>query len=290
MTIQYIVQNLQRINAVRSGDLDLAFVTGSDVATGAKVIKDGTLQGITVEVPLTEASLQLRQTRPPFDNLAFRQAMEYAIDKALFNKAVYEGQCTPSNIFWTPDHWSYSKKADSMYGFDRDKAMKLIKESGIAKPSFTLGYGALFAQQAQVIQGMLSELGVEVKLEQLSQGDNRFRDGQLDALYGAVTSPGVDPVGYVKAYYVGDSGLRLYDDADGAVAKALDQASDPSTPVAAAKAAYETIYTKLAAQAVQVDICHIRQAYVHAGKVANIDDVGSKINGLPDFRYLYVKK
>ncbi len=290
MSIQYIVQNIQRINAVRSGDLDLGFVTGSDVATAAKAIKDGTVQGITVDVPLTEAVFQMRQTRPPFDNLQFRQAMEYGINKELFNQAIYEGQCAPSNIFWTPSHWSYSKSADSIYHFDHDKAQQLVKQSGIFNPTFTMGYSAIFAQQAQVIQGMLGDYGINVKLELLPTGDTRFQTGQLDALYGAATAPGVDPLGYIKAFYLGTSGLGLYNDADASVTKALAQASDPSTPQVTAKALYDTIYTKLANQAVQVDLCHIRQAYVHAGKVANISDVGFKFSGLPDFRYLYVKK
>ncbi|MBW8825990.1 MAG: hypothetical protein JF603_06540 [Acidobacteria bacterium] len=290
MSWQFVATSLQRINAVRSGDLDMAQVTGTDATTAEKYIKDGTVQGFALAVPLTGVALQFRQTRPPFDNVQFRTAMQYAIDKNLFAQGAYQGGCDPDNIFWTPAHWSFSKTADSMYRFDHDKAQQMIKSSGIFNPSFTLGYATIYAPQAQAIQGILGDYGINVKLEQYPSGDTRFREGQMDAIYSAISSVGVDPSGYVKNYYIGSSGLGLYNDADGSVTKALAQASDPTTSQATAKGLYDTIYTKLAAQAVQVDLCHTHQAWIHEGKVANIRDLGFTFNGIPDSRYLYVKK
>jgi ABC-type transport system substrate-binding protein len=108
--------------------------------------------------------------RPPFqDNKLLRQAIAHAIDKEAILKNVFfssgETQCNliPST------HWAYTElKCPTR---DLDEARRLLKESGFdtkTKITFRTFTGQEFGVPvAEIIQGNLTEIGLNVEIEQL---------------------------------------------------------------------------------------------------------------------------
>jgi peptide/nickel transport system substrate-binding protein len=284
----YIPTAPQRINAVRSGDIDLAVATGVDTAGAKQLIARGDIKGRDASLQFQVLSLEMRQTRPPFDNLRFRQALEYAVDKAAFSSGLYSGDCNPATQFFTKSHWSYSPNVEGRYKYSRDVAEKMIKDSGIFNPTFTVQVDAGLTAPAQALQGILGDYGINMKIAAQVPGDTSFRDGQQDAIISVMGA--LDPATAVSTFYLPSGIWKLYNDADGSLAAAAAAAADPTISQAAATKLYDGIWQKVADQAVAVHLCNTHHVWIHTGKVANLQDLGFTFDGQVDPRYLYVRK
>jgi peptide/nickel transport system substrate-binding protein len=231
----------------------------------------------------------LRNTRPPFDNLKFRQALEYAIDKDALNKGLYDGNCEPTTQFYRPEHWAHSATVDKRYTYNHDLAQQMIKDSGIFNPTFTLVYGALYAPPAQALQGILGDYGINVKLQVTASTDTSFRDGQADATVTGFSGQ-VDPSALITTYYLPNGVYKLAADPDGSITRDATAAADPTISQAASAKLYDSVWQKLTEQAITVHLCNSRQIWIHKGKVANLDQLAATWAGIADSRFLYVKK
>ncbi|MBW8825723.1 MAG: hypothetical protein JF603_05145 [Acidobacteria bacterium] len=289
MTWLYLATSPQRINAVRSGDVDLAQVTGVDTTPAKRLIKSGAYQGREVTLQTTQLSLMLRSTRPPLDNKDLRQAIAYAIDKKALSNGLYNGDCEPAQQFYTAKHWAHSATVDTMFRYDHDKAQQLVTQSGLSNPTFTLVYGPLYEAPAQALQSMLGGYGIKMKLQPVSGIDLSFRDGRADANLGTVSpNGGLEPSTLINQFYLGV--YKLLPDADGSIAKAAADAADPTLTQAQAAKLYDGIWQKAADAAVIIPLCNTHQVWLQKGKVANLKDFGLTFSGRVDPRYLYVEK
>ncbi len=112
-------------------------------------------------------------TRPPFkDNLKLRQALCWAVDRQRIADDLYEGAAIPANCIIPPG----MKERDDMikgYGFDLEKASKLLAEAGYPEgkglPELTLWYNTneMHQQNVQYIQSTFKKIGVNVRLKSL---------------------------------------------------------------------------------------------------------------------------
>lgn len=152
-----------RIAAGIAGDLDIAR-TQSAVDLDAAV--DGGLLGLT-QPDSAYYNMLFNLSKPPFDDLRFRQAVAYAIDLEGLNQAVFGGKHTPMTGFM-PASSPYFAETD-FPGFDPEKAKELVEEytSDTGQPAqfdFTTTSPPEFQQQAAVLQQMLSDVGIEMKI------------------------------------------------------------------------------------------------------------------------------
>ncbi len=94
-----------------------------------------------------------------------RRAIELAIDRDAINQVVFDGLFKPGNQWVSPESPWYVK---SMPPPKRDvaKARQLLKEAGVPNLSFTVNVpsGSENAQVMQVVQAMLQEAGIDMKL------------------------------------------------------------------------------------------------------------------------------
>ncbi|MFI6517692.1 ABC transporter substrate-binding protein [Spirillospora sp. NPDC050679] len=67
----------------------------------------------------------------PFDDVRVRQALHYAIDTDKLIKTALLGNATAATSFLPADHPGYAKAA-TVYGYDPDKAKKLLQEAGVS--------------------------------------------------------------------------------------------------------------------------------------------------------------
>lgn len=283
VTIAYIAASSGRLNGVRAGQLDLAQVTGTDVAP-AQALVDAKQIGGDGAWQLSQMGLMFRATHPNLADVRVRQALSYAIDKASIAKDLYAGNCTATNQNFPEGHWAYNPSVASQYTYDPAKAKSLLAEAGASALTFTMVYasGSTFESLAQVVQAQLAKVGVTVTLNAQPQANAvaDFRGGKFDSAMMAVVGA-ADPSQIYTSFYLG--GYKLAVDTDGSLAAALGAANSATLTAAARSTAYQDLAKKIADNAWNVPICYSKQLWVHSDKVVGVDKMRWIWAGIPDF-------
>jgi peptide/nickel transport system substrate-binding protein len=118
-------------------------------------------------------ALQMRVDRPPYNNLKFRQAMAYAIDRERMNTIIMSGKATIADSFTPPALW-WSDPDLRSYPHDPDKAKALLAELGtLAQTELVLSVQPvpLYQQIGQLTYEQLTAVGLKVKIEPVSVSD-----------------------------------------------------------------------------------------------------------------------
>jgi peptide/nickel transport system substrate-binding protein len=84
------------------------------------------------------------ERRPPFNNLAFRQALSAVIDRKLLAEDAWGGAAEPANSWISPalTFWSDKGIVDRVPGGDLAGAQKILKEAGFVLVDGHLHYPA----------------------------------------------------------------------------------------------------------------------------------------------------
>ncbi len=120
------------------------------------------------QVPETRTTtMHLNMSRPPFDDVRVRQAVNYAIDRQLIVDAVLEGVGTPAVGPISPLEGWYNPNLAG-FPYDPDKAKALLAEAGYADgltvALWTYPTRAILPPIALAIQDMLADVGINVEL------------------------------------------------------------------------------------------------------------------------------
>jgi len=103
----------------------------------------------------------------PVDSLEVRQAIAAALDRSAINQAVQDGLGKVQVGLW-PRGTPYAVDViEQQVGPDLDNARQLLEESGVADPALTIvvqGNQPLQVQLAEIIQGQLREIGMDVTI------------------------------------------------------------------------------------------------------------------------------
>lgn len=134
---------------------------------------------------------------PPLDNVKVRQAIGYAIDREKIIKELLSGQAKIANSILPEASWAYAKGAQ--YSYQPAKAKQLLQESGYKNEPVKFKYAAgnaAFGQYAQAIQNSLSEIGLNIQIEQLDPGTLRqqLAQGQFQINTGVWIGGNQDPI------------------------------------------------------------------------------------------------
>ncbi|SNY55519.1 cationic peptide transport system substrate-binding protein [Arsukibacterium tuosuense] len=118
--------------------------------------------------------------KPPFDQLAVRQALAMAINRAAILQAVYYGQATPAYGILPPTSWAYNDGLPAPV-YSPAKARTLLAEAGYPN-GFTMDIWAMPVQRlynpnalkmAELMQADLAQIGVKANI--VSYEWNSFR-------------------------------------------------------------------------------------------------------------------
>ena len=102
----------------------------------------------------------------PFNNVKFRQAIVYAIDREKIIRELLSGQAKLAYSILPEDSWAYT--TGTKYAYDPAKAKQLLQEAGYKGEVVKFKYAAdnpAVNQYAQVIQNSLKEIGINIELE-----------------------------------------------------------------------------------------------------------------------------
>lgn len=157
--IRYYADAIASTNALLTGDVDVVWNMQSpellDTLPDRFRVQVGTTNG--------ELLLSMNNKRPPFNDVAVRQAVMYALDREALNQVVYEGLATDTGGVPIPptDPWYFT---GDRYPFDPDKARELLAGR---TPSITISVPSLpYAQQAsELMYSQLEDVGFQVRLE-----------------------------------------------------------------------------------------------------------------------------
>lgn len=139
-----------------------------------------------VEVPeLFTRAIHFNLSKPPFDNVKVRQAINYAVDKqtiiekVLSNKAFVATGVLPSSAA------AYNRDLKG-YDFNVDKAKQLLQEAGYEKGfEFEVYTSASTTKWMEAINTYLNPLGINGKITQLELGTvlEKARNGDFQAVF-----------------------------------------------------------------------------------------------------------
>ncbi|HEU0165682.1 MAG TPA: ABC transporter substrate-binding protein [Thermomicrobiales bacterium] len=160
-----------QLSALRAGDIDIAMgLLPADVS--ALESEDGITVPL-VETPNEWLLIPTVTTSAPFDNVAVRQALAYAIPYDELIDSVYYGRA--SKVEYGPISTQtpgYSSDGLEGYNYDIDRAKELLAEAGYSDGvSFTLTIDSSRADleaAAILIQTRAAEAGFDISIEKVS--------------------------------------------------------------------------------------------------------------------------
>lgn len=196
LIIKTIPEANSRLIELETGGADIA--TNMTVNDMSKIEGNPNLQLLTS--PTTVFTyITYNTSKAPFDNLKFRQALDWAINEEAVVAAVHRGAAryTPGPI--TPDQ-NYFDSSDPNCRYDVEKAKQLLAESGVdvSKPiTITVNENQPRIDLATIVQSQLKEIGItlEIKVMESASFYNYIVTGEQEMIingWGAVGFPDPD--------------------------------------------------------------------------------------------------
>lgn len=229
--------------------------------------------------------------KPPFDNLAVRQAISVAIDRDEYNELLFGGLGEPAYGVFPEGHPSYDPELAQRLAHDPDEAKKILSDANLSNVSFDLWSVSQSATEphAEVLQAQLKEVGITTSI---IVSENIYGEWIQPQKPGGL----ITPLGGIGNYVllsneVSKGGAQAYCGIDGSdvMAKAAEAAAlDPSDPKAIeAMAEANRLYVESA--------YHIPVLFEPRAAALNTARVGGEMRYTlnerrPDFSTLYMKK
>jgi len=177
VTWRAIKDDAARVAALVTGEIDVAHSVPTDLVP--LVARSGRAEVRAVPA-MRSYWLMLVNTRPelPTAKREVRQAINYAIDRAELNRALFGGQALPLATAIHPKSLGYDPR--HAWPYDPAKAKELLARAGYPH-GFTIGLHASSGRYArdrelsQALAGQLARVGITVRVQNLEVG--QFTDG-----------------------------------------------------------------------------------------------------------------
>ena len=222
ITIRPFPDSTVRVTNLLSGDLDiLNKIAYKDIE---KLKNDPNITLLEKDA-LGFQGMHLNTRVAPFDNKAVRQAINYAIDRSaiaqvVFHNGVSVGVSPFSPISWAAPDFEQPKA-------DVEKAKQILADAGVTDVSFTLKISPSpeEEQMAQMIQAMLSEIGMTVKIELVEFGTllDQMDSGDFQAVRNG-WSGRIDPDGNIHSFMYTDASNNYTGYSNAKVDELIDEA------------------------------------------------------------------
>lgn len=177
LIIESLPEPATRVQALQSGQVDLAWLVGADDI--ARLEASGHTALVTQIDEIVSMKFNTIPDRTTLDNAAIRdarvrQAINYGIDREVFVKNVLGGLTTPASQSATPAVNGYQSDL-APYPYDPDKAKKLLAEAGYSNGvnlvAELLTTSSEYRDAAQFVSDDLKKIGVNLELRQIALAD-----------------------------------------------------------------------------------------------------------------------
>jgi peptide/nickel transport system substrate-binding protein len=172
-TVQDITQQEQILASLQSGQVNVAYIQGNQVATAkADGFKIAVIPSEVVE------ALDIQTTTKPFTNPDVVKAINYAINRQALVQVQQAGYGTPAYQPFPKGFVGYDPKLANEYPYNPALAKKLLKEAGYPNGlKITLSSDSQYDSLAEQIQGQLAQVGINAAIHDVPQ------DTQTQYLY-----------------------------------------------------------------------------------------------------------
>jgi len=194
---RFVPEAVTKTMLLQAGEADIVSEVDPTAISALKADQNVTV-GITSGKRLIYMGLNV--TKPPFDDVLVRQAMNYIVDRESITENVFHGAGLPAYNYLTPN---VQPQVESPYTYDPQKASTLLAAAGWTKnkDGFLEKNGQQFAiilwtesitdrvQIATVLQSEMAEVGIKATIQQFDSGSygDMFKTGEQQAfirLYG----------------------------------------------------------------------------------------------------------
>lgn len=224
------------------------------------------------------AFLWVNHDRPPFDDVTFRQALNYAMDKDFIRDVIFSGWATPPR---GPigSRTRFFDEATEAYDYDPQRARQLISESsydGREIELLPLAVGSSWSRLAEYQVQALKDVGINAKLSGMDVGALLQRFSERDYDMGQVyLYQRADPaIGVARNFLstAAKSGspwtnVAMYRDQE--VDALLNEAAATRDPVIRNQL-YSRAQRRIAEQAVVVWLAELEFPTIYKSKVRNL--------------------
>jgi len=286
----WISESQTRMGALRAGQVN-SIIVKQDQADEAKQVAEAGDHEFFQYPGLLHYALELRNTRPPFDQPEVRQALAHAIDKQAIADQLLGGNCDVTAQPWPEGHWAHNDAFEDPYPYDPDRARELLADAGLSGGfSFEAIQNAGLSPQleiGQVIQAQLAELDVNMTITPISSAEAglTFQKGDRDA-YNMLITGEVDPSVTLELYMLENSAFKLAGPDVGMIAPLAEQALDPSLSREERGEIYAEIGQIMGEQLWYIPICFQPTMFLFPAGIVNAETMSWGWAGIFDLRYL----
>ena len=180
--VTLIAEPSSRISALEAGDVDMLDIVPAIGTAQVSENPDITL----VQLPGTSwEGLAMNWARPPWDDPEARMAVAKAINRDDLIQTAMFGLATPSIGAIAPAFaWAYvpPEEAETPQAFNLEEAKALAESAGIVGATPTIMVFEDDQRPAEVLRNQLTDLGLDVQIEQLQQAawNERWLAGDYD--------------------------------------------------------------------------------------------------------------
>lgn len=204
-----VPENSTRVAALLAGEVDIIAEVPPELVDTLKKVPGVQVKSVPGTRPLW---MEMNIKQAPFDDPKVRQALNYAIDKDLIIKKVYNGLAQPLAGPLMPTN-NFADPSLKPYPYDKAKAMSLLKESGWApdasgmlmkngKPlSFVIDTIDSIRPLSEAVATMLRDVGIDasVRVWEINVVRPKLTAGERQAYVGDWGDSAFDPVGHFEA-------------------------------------------------------------------------------------------
>ncbi len=195
---RFIPEDETRLAALLTGEVDvIAEVPSAEMDT---LRTDPGFEILFFNKPGVAQVYHLNAQLPPTDDLAVRQAMNYAIDQATISQAIFQGARPPAYGLLMPASPYYNEDIEDMYAYDPDKAIEVLEAAGWEDPTgggtgtrmkdgelcvvdFVTYPGFVAEAPAEMAQAMLRKVGIQMNITVLTGGAMMEQAGMVDSKF-----------------------------------------------------------------------------------------------------------
>ena len=160
-TVQSITQPEQILSALQSGQVNVAYIAGNQVAAAKAA-------GFKIDAIPSEVvnELDIQTTTKPFSNPSVVKAINYAINRQAIVQVQASGYGTPAYQPFPKGFVGYDPSLASLYPYNPAKARQLLAQAGYPHGiSITLTSVTTDDSLAEQIQGQLKQAGITATIK-----------------------------------------------------------------------------------------------------------------------------
>jgi peptide/nickel transport system substrate-binding protein len=179
INFKIIPEDGARVTALQSDQIN--FIDQVPTVNFVTIKNDPKYKTYAIQQPGIPYAYMLNTKRPPTDDLAVRQAINYATDKMSIIETIYQGLYTPAYGPLSPSSVAYNPEVEKMYPYDQNKAMQILEQAGWKAGSDGIRvkdgkrleinhYTFTDTKVAEAMQAQLKKVGIDSKVTLLEVG------------------------------------------------------------------------------------------------------------------------